>query len=138
MKSRDLRATEATKKQSEVWLSDMQEKTRDGLDAAFRGQRLKKRADLSIAFALGLLLATLAHLVSIVSVLYATWTLGIVTTIGVLVSLAYMRAAARAIESGNSYIRAASSTIKIVADEDLPIEKPPAPPSVESRAAEPR
>jgi hypothetical protein len=137
MKSLELKPRVVPDKKADAWLQDIRERQGQSLDAVSLHGRLKRRFEISSAFTFGVLLGVAGHLLSLFSVIYAWYALGIVSTIGVVVSLVYLRLSSRAFLESTVFIRAASSTIKIVADDESPPPKAPEP-ETNRPAAEPQ
>src|SRR6185369_7394172 len=137
MKSASLQAKTAPGDQADNWLQSIRDEQGQSLRAAFSHGQLKRRTELAIAFTagavIGIFLLVLAF-VSAISVVHSVYALGLVSTVGVVVSLVFMRAAVRAFLESTEYQKRASSSIVIVQNDD-PIESPkpetatPAPPN---------
>jgi hypothetical protein len=123
MKSAELRAKTVPTEQADNWLQSIRAEQVESLSAAFSHQALKRRADLSVAFTVGVLLGLAGHALAFFSLIYSVYALGLVSTVGVVVSLVYIRASVRAFLASTEYQRRASSSIRIVHD-DVPIENP--------------
>src|SRR5258706_7652801 len=111
MKSAELRAKTAPPEQAHNWLQSIREEQGESLSAAFSHRALKRRAEIAIAFTSGILLGLAGQVLSFFSLVYSVYALGLVSTVGVVVSLVYIRASIRAFLASTEYQKRASSSI---------------------------
>lgn len=124
MKSVELRAKTAPPGQVDNWLQSIRDEQAESLSAAFSHRVIRRRAELSVAFTAGVLLGLAGQALSFFSIAYSVYALGLVSTVGVVVSLVYMRASIRSFLASTEYQKRASSAIRIVPGDDDPIAEP--------------
>jgi len=122
MKSGEMKGRPVGAENENLWLQDIRADQGRKLEAAFSHRALKRKTEIVVAFTAGLLLSLCAQTLTFISVMYSIYALGLVSTVGVVVSLFYIRASVRAFLASTEYQRAASSSIRIVPGPDAPAE----------------